>query len=152
MDRTFVMIKPDGVQRALVGEVVSRLERKGLKLVGAKLAQLTEAQVTEQYREHLEKPFFPGLRAYILSGPVFAMIWEGKNAVPIVRRVIGATNPAEANPGTIRGDLGMETGKNIVHASDSPESAAREIPIHFSPEDLVSYRRVDEPILYEYPE
>jgi len=149
VDRTFVMVKPDGVQRGLVGAVVSRLEAKGLKMVAARFERLPEKRVMEQYREHLEKPFFPSLRHYIMSGPCFLMVWEGKDAVPIVRRVVGATNPAEASPGTIRGDLAMDIGRNVVHASDSPVSAHREIGIHFSPEELISYKRVDEPVLYE---
>ena len=150
MDRTFVLVKPDGVQRGLAGEIISRLEGKGLKLVGARLLLPTEAQVTEQYREHIGKPFFPGLKAYIMSGPVFAMVWEGRDAVPVARRLVGATNPAEAAPGTIRGDLALDTGRNIIHASDSPESAAREAAIYFTGADLVSYPRIDEPVLYEW--
>ena len=150
MDRTFVLVKPDGVQRGLVGEIIARFEGKGLKLVGARLLLPTEAQVTEQYREHIGKPFFPNLKAYILSGPVLAMVWEGKDAVPVVRRLVGATNPAEAAPGTIRGDLALDTGRNIIHASDSPESAAREAAVYFSDADLVTYRRIDEPVLYEW--
>jgi nucleoside-diphosphate kinase len=150
VDRTFVMIKPDGVARGLAGEIISRLEVKGLKLVAARLAMVTEAQVMDQYREHAGKPFFPSLKAYIMSGPCLPMVWEGKNAVAVVRRLIGSTNPAEAAPGTIRGDLGMDTGRNLVHASDSPESAAREIRIHFSGTDLVEYHRVEEPVLYEW--
>jgi nucleoside-diphosphate kinase len=144
------MIKPDGVERGLVGEVIRRLERKGLKLVAMKLAVLDEETVMDQYREHVTKPFFPGLKTYIMSGPCVPMIWEGKNAVAVVRKVIGATNPAEANPGTIRGDFALETGKNVIHASDSPESAAREIAIHFDPSDITEYRRADAGSLYEY--
>jgi len=150
VDRTFVLIKPDGIQRGLAGEVISRFERKGLKLVASRFLQATEAQVMEQYREHLGKPFFPGLKAYILGGPVLAMVWEGRDAVAVVRRLVGATNPAEAAPGTIRGDLGLDTGRNVIHASDSPASAAREAAIYFSPQDLVDYRRIDEPVLYEW--
>lgn len=150
MDRTFVLIKPDGIQRGLAGEVISRFEAKGLKLVAARFLQATEAQVMEQYKEHIGKPFFPHLKAYILGGPVLAMVWEGKDAVPVVRRLVGATNPAEAAPGTIRGDLGMDTGRNVIHASDSPASAAREAAIYFREADLVTYRRVDEPVLYEW--
>jgi nucleoside-diphosphate kinase len=150
VDRTFVLIKPDGIQRGLAGEVISRFEGKGLKLVAARFFQATEAQVMEQYREHIGKPFFPHLKAYILGGPVLAMVWEGKEAVPVVRMLVGATNPAEAAPGTIRGDLGMDTGRNVIHASDSPASAAREAAIYFSESDLVSYRRIDEPVLYEW--
>jgi nucleoside-diphosphate kinase len=150
VDRTFVLIKPDGIQRGLAGEVISRFEAKGLKLVAARFLQATEAQVMEQYKEHIGKPFFPHLKAYILGGPVLAMVWEGKDAVPVVRRLVGATNPGEAAPGTIRGDLGMDTGRNVIHASDSPASAAREAAIYFRESDLVTYRRVDEPVLYEW--
>jgi nucleoside-diphosphate kinase len=150
MDRTFVMIKPDGVQRGLVGEIVSRLETKGLKLVAARFETLPEQRVNEQYREHLKKPFFPSLKQYIMGGPCFLMAWEGRNVVTIVRTLIGATNPQEASPGTIRGDFGIDIGRNVIHASDSPESAAREIAIHFRPADLVSYTRIDESVIYEY--
>ncbi|NYT07224.1 MAG: nucleoside-diphosphate kinase [Methanomicrobiales archaeon] len=149
MDQTFVMIKPDGVARGLIGDVVARLEGKGLQLVAARLEKLPDKRVMEQYREHLEKPFFPSLRHYITSGPCFLMVWEGKNVVPVVRTLVGATNPAEASPGTIRGDLAMDIGRNVVHASDSPESARREIGIHFSADDLCSYKRADESFLYE---
>ena len=150
MDRTFVMVKPDGVQRGLVGEIVSRLESKGLKLVAARFEVLPEARVTEQYREHLSKPFFPSLKKYIMGGPCFLMVWEGRNIVAIVRKVIGATNPLEAAPGTIRGDLGIDIGRNVIHASDSPESANREIAIHFKSAELFAYTRIDESVLYEY--
>jgi nucleoside-diphosphate kinase len=152
VDRTFVMIKPDGVARGLAGEIISRCEEKGLKLVAARLVRVTEAQVMDQYRDHAGKPFFPSLKAYIMSGPCLPMVWEGRNAVAVVRCLIGATNPAEAAPGTIRGDLGLDTGRNLVHASDSPESAVREIRIHFTEKDLVEYRRVEEPVLYEWTE
>ena len=150
MDRTFVMVKPDGVQRGLVGEIVSRLEAKGLKLVAARFEKLPEARVNDQYAEHLAKPFFPSLKTYIMGGPVFLMVWEGRNVTPIVRKLIGATNPQEAQPGTIRGDFGIDIGRNVIHASDSPESAAREIGIHFKPAELTSYTRIDESVLYEY--
>jgi len=149
MDQTFVMIKPDGVARGLIGDVIARLERKGLQLVATRLEKLPEKRVMEQYREHLEKPFFPSLRHYITSGPCFLMVWEGRNVVTVVRTLVGATNPAEAPPGTIRGDLAMDIGRNVVHASDSPESARREIRIHFSPDELCSYKRADETYLYE---
>jgi nucleoside-diphosphate kinase len=149
MDRTFVMVKPDGVQRGLVGEIVSRFEARGLKLVGAKLEILPEERVIEQYREHKEKPFFPGLKAYIMNGPCFLMAWEGKGAAAIVRMMVGATNPAEAAPGSIRGDFALDIGRNVIHASDSPESAARELGIHFAPGELAGYSRIDEPVLYE---
>ena len=150
MDRSFVMIKPDGVQRGLVGEIISRLEVKGLKLVAARFEVLTEPRVTEQYKEHLSKPFFPSLKKYIMGGPCFLMVWEGRNVVSIVRKVIGATNPQEATPGTIRGDFGIDIGRNVIHASDAPESAAREIAIHFKPAELFTYTRIDESVIYEY--
>ena len=150
MDRSFVMIKPDGVQRGLVGEIVSRLEAKGLKLVAARFEVLPEPRVTEQYKEHLSKPFFPSLKKYIMGGPCFLMVWEGRNVVAIVRKVIGATNPQEAMPGTIRGDFGIDIGRNIIHASDAPESAAIEIAIHFKPAELFAYTRINESVIYEY--
>ena len=150
MDRSFVMIKPDGVQRGLVGEIVSRLEAKGLKLVAARFEVLPEPRVTEQYKEHLSKPFFPSLKKYIMGGPCFLMVWEGRNVVAIVRKVIGATNPQEAMPGTVRGDFGIDIGRNVIHASDAPESAAREIAIHFKPAELFTYTRIDESVIYEY--
>jgi nucleoside-diphosphate kinase len=150
MDRTFVMVKPDGVQRGLVGGIVTRFESKGLKLVSARFENLPESRVTEQYKEHLSKPFFPSLKKYIMGGPCFLMVWEGRNAVAIARTLIGATNPSEASPGTIRGDFGIDIGRNIIHGSDSVESATREIAIHFGQNDLVTYKRVDESVIYEY--
>ncbi len=150
MDRTFVMVKPDGVQRGLVGGIVARFESKGLKLVAARFESLPEARVTEQYKEHLSKPFFPSLKKYIMGGPCFLMVWEGRNAVSIARTLIGATNPSEASPGTIRGDFGIDIGRNVIHGSDSAESATREIAIHFRQNDLVTYKRVDESVIYEY--
>lgn len=149
MDRTFIMVKPDGVQRGLIGEVVSRFEAKGFKLVAAKFERIPEARVMEHYAEHTAKPFFAGLKAHITSGPCFLMVWEGKNIVPVSRAMIGATNPAEAAPGTIRGDLALEIGMNVVHGSDSPATAQREIAIHFSADEIVEYGRVDETWLYE---
>ena len=150
MDRTFVMIKPDGVQRGLVGGIVARFESKGLKLVAARFENLPESRVTEQYKEHLSKPFFPSLKKYIMGGPCFLMVWEGRNVVAIARTLIGATNPSEALPGTIRGDFGIDIGRNVIHGSDSAESATREIAIHFRQNDLVAYTRVDESVIYEY--
>ncbi|MBN2733327.1 MAG: nucleoside-diphosphate kinase [Methanomicrobiaceae archaeon] len=149
MDQTFLMIKPDGVQRGLVGEIVSRLENKGLKLVAAKFESLPEERVMEHYSEHKDKPFFPGLKSYIMSGPCFLMVWEGKKVVSITRQMIGATNPAEALPGTIRGDFALEIGMNVIHGSDSEETAKREISIHFKNDEITSYERVDEKYLYE---
>jgi nucleoside-diphosphate kinase len=144
------MVKPDGVHRGLVGGIVTRFEAKGLKLAAARFENLPESRVTEQYKEHLSKPFFPSLKKYIMGGPCFLMVWEGRNAVAIARTLIGATNPSDALPGTIRGDFGIDIGRNVIHGSDSAESATREIAIHFRPNDLVTYTRVDESIIYEY--
>lgn len=149
MEQTFLMVKPDGVQRGLVGEIISRFERRGFKLVAAKFEKLPDARVMEHYAEHVSKPFFPGLKAYITSGPCFLMVFAGKNIVKISRDMIGATNPAGAAPGTIRGDLALEIGMNVIHGSDSVETATREIAIHFRPEELASYTRIDEQYLYE---
>jgi nucleoside-diphosphate kinase len=149
MDQTFVMVKPDGVARGLIGPILSRFEEKGLKLIAARLEKLPEKRVRDQYSEHLEKPFFPSLYHYITSGPCFLMVWEGRDVVPVVRTLIGATNPAEAAPGTIRGDFAMDIGRNVIHASDSSESARREIALHFKEHELCSYKRVDESVLYE---
>ncbi|AEJ43518.1 nucleoside-diphosphate kinase [Alicyclobacillus acidocaldarius] len=139
-EQTFVMVKPDGVQRGLVGEIVARFERKGLKLVAAKLVQVSKELAESHYAEHRERPFFGDLVQFITSSPVFAMIWEGENAIAVVRAMMGKTNPAEAAPGTIRGDLGLTIGMNVVHGSDSPESAKREIELWF-PEGALTYER-----------
>jgi len=149
LERTFVMVKPDGVQRGLVGEVIARLERRGYRLCGIKLLQLTREMAEKHYAEHRGKAFFDGLVQYICSGPVVAMVWEGKGVVAGVRQLMGSTDPAQAAPGTIRADLAVEIGRNVVHGSDSPASAQREIELYFRPEELVSYRRCGEEWLYE---
>ncbi len=149
MERTFVMVKPDGVQRGLVGEVISRLEKKGLKIVAMKMLWIQEELAREHYAEHAEKPFFQALVDYITSGPVVAMVVEGKEAVKVVRTLVGATNPVEASPGTIRGDFGMDIGRNVVHASDSLESAEREISLFFDADEIVEYSKSGEEWLYE---
>lgn len=137
LQRTFVAIKPDGVQRGLIGEVISRFERRGLKIVGMKFMQVSKELAETHYGEHKGKPFFEGLVSFITSGPILAMVLEGKDAIAIARSVIGATNPASAAPGTIRADLALEIGRNIVHGSDGPESAKREIGIFFQNNELV---------------
>ena len=142
MERTFLMVKPDGVQRNLIGEIVSRFESKGFQLVGAKLMQITEELANEHYGEHKERPFFGELVEFITSGPVFAMVWEGENVISTARLLVGATNPTESAPGTIRGDFAVTVGKNIIHGSDSSESAVREIGLFFKEEELVSYDKV----------
>ncbi|MDN5293161.1 MAG: nucleoside-diphosphate kinase [Eubacteriales bacterium] len=149
MERTFVMIKPDGVQRGLVGEIIRRYEQKGFKIVAMKLMQVTRELAEKHYAEHKGKPFFEGLVSYITSGPVVAMVLEGRGVIAAVRAMNGATNPAQAAPGTIRGDLAIEVGRNVVHGSDSPESAEREIAIYFREEELCSYKKIDEEWLYE---
>jgi nucleoside-diphosphate kinase len=149
MEQTFLMVKPDGVQRGIVGEIISRFERRGFKLVAARFERLPDARVMEHYAEHVRKPFFPGLKSYITSGPCFLMVWEGKNIVKISRDMIGATNPSESAPGTIRGDFALEIGMNVIHGSDSVETAKREISIHFKKEELNQYARIDERYLYE---
>ncbi len=149
MERTFVAIKPDGIQRGLVGEVISRLERRGLKLVAIRLMIVDEDLAKRHYAEHVERPFFPSLVDFITSGPIVAMIWESDNAVALARQTIGSTNPAEATPGTIRADLGIDTGRNIVHGSDSPVSAEREIGLFFEPDHALEYSRSTDPWLRE---
>lgn len=149
MERTFVMIKPDGVQRNLVGEIIARLEKKGYKLVAMKLMQLTEEHARTHYQEHVGKPFFPGLVEYITSGPVVAMVWEGKNAVKGIRQLMGATNPQEALPGTIRGDYGLDIGRNVIHGADSVENAQREMNIYFTSEEILTYDKLIEQWQYE---
>lgn len=139
MEKTFVMVKPDGVQRGVVGDIVRRFEQKGFKLVGAKLMQVSNELAETHYAEHKERPFFGELVDFITSGPVFAMVWEGENVISVARTMIGATNPSEANPGSIRGDYGVTVGKNIIHGSDSSESAEREINLFFNENELVSY-------------
>lgn len=136
-ERTFVAIKPDGVERGLIGEIIQRFEKRGLTLVGLKLMTVTMSHAQDHYGEHKGKPFFDGLVNFITSGPVVAMVWEGKNAIALARSVIGATNPKDATPGTIRGDLALDIGRNVVHGSDGPESAQREIAIFFSKAELL---------------
>ena len=138
-ERTFAMVKPDGVQRGLVGEIVRRYEARGLKVVGLKLMHVPTRMAEEHYAEHKGKPFYPGLVEYITSGPVVALCLEGKNAVAVVRTVNGATKPWDALPGTIRGDLALDIGRNVVHGSDSVESAKRELAIYFGKDDLVDW-------------
>jgi len=150
-ERTFVMVKPDGVNRGLVGEVISRLETRGLKLVGAKFIQIDEDLAREHYGEHEGKPFFDGLVDFITSDPVMAMVWEGQDATRQVRRMMGETDPAESPPGTIRGDLGLDLGRNVVHGSDHEDPGAnqREIELFFDEDELVEWDRSDETWLYE---
>ncbi|UOE96437.1 nucleoside-diphosphate kinase [Alkalihalobacillus sp. LMS39] len=139
MEKTFLMVKPDGVQRNLIGEIVSRFEKKGFTLVGAKLLTISKELAETHYAEHKERPFFPELVGFITSGPVFAMVWEGENVISTARTMMGKTKPEEAAPGTIRGDYAVQMSMNVIHGSDSPESAEREINLFFKEEELVSF-------------
>ncbi|EGL82859.1 Nucleoside diphosphate kinase [Caldalkalibacillus thermarum TA2.A1] len=141
VEKTFLMVKPDGVQRGLIGEIVQRFERKGFQLVGAKLMHISRELAEQHYSEHKEKPFFGELVDFITSGPVFAMVWQGENVIQIARDMMGKTNPADAAPGTIRGDYGVQVSMNVIHGSDSKESAEREINLFFKPEELLEYTR-----------
>ena len=149
MERTFVMIKPDGVQRGLVGEIVRRFEARGLKIVGMKMLQMSNDFAKKHYEVHIGKPFFDGLLKYITSGPVVAMVLEGTEAVAAARATMGATNPAKAAPGTIRADLGLEMGRNLIHGSDGPETAQTEIALWFKPEELLNYSRTIDAWIFE---
>lgn len=141
MEKTFLMVKPDGVQRQLIGDIVSRFERKGLQMIGAKLMTIPVELAEQHYGEHKGKPFYNNLVQFITSGPVFAMVWEGENVVELTRKMMGKTNPKDAEPGTIRGDYCMYVSKNIIHGSDSTESADREISLFFNENELVSYNK-----------
>ncbi len=141
IEQTFIMVKPDGLQRALVGEIIRRFENKGLKLVGLKLLALDRKMAEIHYEQLKDKPFFSSLLDFITSNPVVAMVWEADNAVYIGRKLVGPTRPNEADPGTIRGDFCINTQFNVIHASDSVENAKREIAIFFAPSELVRYER-----------
>ncbi len=141
VERTLIILKPDAVQRALVGPLLTRFEQRGLKLVGLKLLQVTEGLARQHYAVHEGKPFFAGLIDYITSGPVVVMAAEGPNAIAVVRATVGATRPHEAAPGSIRADYGLMVGRNLVHASDGPETAAEELALWFAPGELVDYGR-----------
>lgn len=149
MERTLILVKPDAMQRGLASEILGRFERRGLKIVGLKLMQVDEALARRHYAEHEGKPFFNGLVSYITSSPIIAVVLEGTEAIKASRATMGKTNPLEAAPGTIRGDLGLEMGRNLVHGSDKPESAAREIALFFRPEEILGYRRDVDPWVFE---
>lgn len=149
MERTYLMIKPDGVQRNIVGEVIKRLETKGFTLVGLKLLKVSRELAEKHYGVHKERPFFKSLVEFIISGPVVAMVWEGDGVVASARKIIGATNPLNAEPGTIRGDFGVNIGRNLIHGSDGIETAQAEIALWFSEDELVSWEPTIKPWLYE---
>jgi nucleoside-diphosphate kinase len=141
MERTLILVKPDGMQRGLAGEIISRLERRGLRIVGLKLLQVDRALAERHYGEHAGKPFYEGLVRYITACPIIAAVFEGTDAVETVRNTVGKTNPRDAAPGTIRGDFGLEIGRNLIHGSDSLESAEREVDLFFRSDELLSYER-----------
>ncbi|EAZ88381.1 MAG: nucleoside-diphosphate kinase [Crocosphaera sp.] len=149
MERTFIMIKPDGVQRGLVGEVIGRFEAKGFTLVGLKLMSVSKELAEEHYDVHKERPFFGSLVEFICSSPVVAMVWEGEGVVASARKLIGATNPLSAEPGTIRGDFGVSVGRNLIHGSDAIETAQREISLWFNEKELSSWEPTVKTWLYE---
>jgi len=149
MEQTYVMVKPDGVQRGLVGEIISRIERRGLKIIALRMNVIKEATAKEHYIEHETKSFFTSLVKFIVSGPSISMVVIGKDAIRIMRTIAGATNPVDAAPGTIRGDFALDIGRNVVHASDSTDAAAREIAIHFKDSEIWKYSKIDEVCIYE---
>ena len=149
MERTFIMIKPDGVQRGLIGEVIARFERKGFTLVGMKLMAVSRELAEKHYDVHKDKPFFGGLVEFITSSPVVAMVWEGENVVASGRTLIGATNPISSAPGTIRGDFGITIGRNLIHGSDAVETAQREIALWFTEPEIASWTSAAHGWLYE---
>ena len=147
--RTFTMLKPDAVKRRLTGEILTRFEKRGLKVIAAKTLMISDDLAKTHYGEHSDKPFFNDLISYITSGPVFAMVLEGDDVISLVRKMVGATNPKEADVGTIRGDYAIDLGRNVVHASDSEESAVREINLFFDESEFCDYELPDEDIIYE---
>ncbi|MDA1279815.1 MAG: nucleoside-diphosphate kinase [Chloroflexi bacterium] len=149
MERTLVLVKPDGVQRGLAGEIIGRLERTGLQIIGMKLMQVSEELASEHYGEHVGKPFYLGLVSFITSSPVVALALEGPSAISTTRKIMGSTNPAGADPGTIRGDLGVDMGRNLIHGSANEQDAAREVSLFFDDSELVSYQRATQPWIVE---
>lgn len=148
MNRSVVLVKPDGVQRGLIGEIIHRFERKGLKLVGLKMIALEDSLLEEWYVHHKDKPFFPGLKSYMQSYPVVAMVWEGYEAVPAIRAMLGITKSREAAPGTIRGDFGMSQQYNLIHASENTEAAEKELKLMFDPSEIFEWRRTESEHVY----
>ncbi len=149
MERSLVLVKPDGVERGLIGEVILRLERRGLKLVAAKFLQVSQQLAETHYAIHKGKPFYNGLIEYITSAPVMAMVWEGPNAIAAIRQTMGATRPTEAAPGSVRHDFALEVGRNLTHASDSPENGEKEVALWFQPEELVDWKRETDRWIFE---
>lgn len=151
IQKSFVMIKPDGVQRELIGDIITRFEKKGVKIVGMKLMVIPKFLAEQHYECHKGKPFFEDLIKFITSGPVVAMVMEGENVIAIIRKMLGATKPGDAEPGTIRGDYVLDAGQNIMHASDSPENAVREIDLFFNPDEIIDYKLAIRHWIYSPP-
>ncbi len=149
MERSLVLVKPDAVQRGLIGEIIKRLEQRGLRLVAAKFIAVSDELAKTHYAIHQGKPFFEGLIRYITSAPVMAMVWEGPNAINAIRQTMGATRPTEAAPGSIRHDFALKIGRNLTHASDTPENGVKEIALWFKPEELVNWNRSIDPWVFE---
>lgn len=149
MERSLVLIKPDGVQRGLIGEIIKRLETRGLKLVAAKFQQVDKSLAERHYSIHQGKPFYDGLIRYITASPVMALVWEGPSAISAIRQTMGATNPLNAAPGTVRHDLGLMTSRNLTHASDSVENAQIEISMWFEPQEVISWERVTDGWIFD---
>ncbi len=148
MQRSAVLVKPDGIQRGLIGEIINRFERKGLKLVSLKMTKLTDAQLDEWYAHHKDKPFFPKLKGFMMQTPVIAMIWEGLDSIDTIRKLVGVTKGREAEGGSIRGDFAMSQSNNLIHASDSPESAEKEIGILFDEDDIFEFASAVDLLIY----
>lgn len=149
MERSLVLLKPDAVQRGLIGKIIDRLESRGLRLVGAKFMSVTRDLAERHYAVHKGKPFYPGLIEYITASPVMAMVWEGSQAIEVIRNTMGATRPIDASPGSVRHDFGLEVGRNLTHASDGAETAEFEVGLWFSPEELVNWVRDIDPWIFE---
>jgi nucleoside-diphosphate kinase len=149
MERTLVLVKPDGVQRGLAGEIIGRLERTGMQIIGMKLMQISDELASTHYGEHEGKPFYAGLVGFITSSPVVALCLEGPNAISTTRKLMGATNPADADPGTVRGDLGIDMGRNLIHGSANADDAAREVGLFFNEDELIAYDRASKPWIVE---
>ena len=149
MERTLVLIKPDGVQRGLIGAIINRMEQRGLRIIAMKLVRVSPALAEKHYSIHKEKPFYDNLIAFITSAPVVAIAWQGNKAVSVVRQTLGDTDPTDANPGTVRGDFGIDIGRNLTHGSDSARNGKTEVELWFTNEELVNWERVDENWIYE---
>ncbi len=144
MERSLILLKPDAVQRQLIGTIINRIEGRGLKLIGLKLIKMSNELASEHYKAHIEKPFYKSLVSFITSGPLVCIAVEGNNAVSLIRNSMGSTNPVDSHPGTIRGDLAIDIGRNLIHGSDSVEEGSREVNLFFTPNELINYSLANE--------